>query len=147
MQMIPNKLYLAMNAAMFIAYNGSEDAPIPGNEIVDYSNLNKRALEPVLQKLSNAGIIVSIKGARGGYFMPRPESKTLSDVASAFIENVIPEKHEFLGYDELINTTLKKSHQNWLKSLSEVSFARLCNDARKSGYVPEFKEPVLYFSI
>ncbi len=147
MQMIPNKLYLAMNAAMFIAYNGSEDSPVPGNEIVDYSNLNKRALEPVLQKLSNAGIIVSIKGARGGYFMPSPDTVTLRDVAAAFIENVIPEKHEFLGYDELINTTLKDCHKKWLNSLSDMTFAKLCNDARSAGYVPEYKEPVLYFSI
>jgi len=145
--MIPNKLYLAMNAAMFIAYNGSEDVPVAGNEIVDYSNLNKRALEPVLQKLSGANIIVSVKGARGGYFMPTPDKTTLRGVAEAFITNVIPEKHEFLGYDELINSTLLECHQNWLNSLSKVTFAKLCENARSSGFLPEIKEPILNFSI
>lgn len=147
MQIIPNKLYLAMNAAMFIAYKGSEETPVVGSEIVDYSNLNKRALEPVLQKLSGADIIVSVKGARGGYFMPTPCTTTLRDVAEAFITNIVPEKHEFLGYDELINSTLTQCHQNWLKSLSKVTFEKLCENARSSGFLPKVKEGVLYFSI
>lgn len=147
MQLLPNKLYLAMNAAMFIAYNGSEYAPVSGSSIVDYSNLNKRALEPVLQKLSSAGIIVSVKGARGGYYMPSPDEVTLKDIADAFITRIVPEQHEFLGYDEFVDMKLKQCHESWLDSLSDITFKRLCQKARNSGHIPKLESPVLHFSI
>lgn len=147
MQLLPNKLYLAMNAAMFIAYNGTEEVPVAGSEIVEYSNLNKRALEPVLQKLSSAGLIISVKGAKGGYYMPTPESTSLRDIARAFISSVVPDKHEFSGYDVLIDVTLMQSHDRWLESLSDVTFKQLCQRARNSGQIPAHKAPVLNFAI
>lgn len=147
MQLLPNKLYLAMNAAMFIAYNGNEEIPVAGSEIVEYSNLNKRALEPVLQKLSSTGIIISVKGARGGYYMPAPEETTLRDVAEAFISRVVPDKHEFAGYDTLVDSKLLQCYDSWLDSLSDITFKRLCQKARNSGQIPTHKVPVLSFSI
>ncbi|MGH1403705.1 MAG: RrF2 family transcriptional regulator [Alphaproteobacteria bacterium] len=147
MQFIQNKLYLAMNAAMFIAYNGSEEQPVPGSAIVDYSNMNKRALEPVLQRLSSAGLVVSIKGARGGYYMSRPEHTTLRDIAEAFIDRVVPEKHEFEGYDSILDEKLENFYDGWLDSLSDITFSRLCVKARNSGKISKFSAPVLNFSI
>ncbi len=147
MQFIPNKLYLAMNAAFFIAYNGSEEQPVPGSAIVDYSNLNKRALEPVLQKLSSSGFIISIKGARGGYYMTQPEKTTLRDVAEAFIEEPVPQKHEFAGYCDFLDEKILESYDAWLQSLSGTSFKILCFNAKRSGQVPKVSSPILNFSI
>lgn len=147
MQMIPNKLYLAMNAVMFIAYNGSEENPVPGNVIVEYSNLNKRALEPIMQKLSSAGIVVSIKGAKGGYYMSNPDETTFRDVAEAFIARVTPEKHDFAGYDEFIDKKLIQCYESWLDSLSDTTITKLCNKAKSTGTLVGTKEPVLNFSI
>ena len=147
MQFIQNKLYLALNAALFIAYNGSDELPVPGSAIVDYSNLNKRALEPVLQRLSSAGLIVSIKGAKGGYYMARPASTTLRDVADAFIEHTVPEKHDFGGYDLLLDQHLEDCYGNWLNALSRITFSKLCGEAQKNGGLQKFTAPVLNFSI
>ncbi len=147
MQFTPNKLYLAMNAAFFIAYNGSEECPVPGSAIVEYSNLNKRALEPVLQKLSSAGLIVSIKGARGGYYMTRPEHTSLRDIAEIFIEQTVPQKHEFEGYGAILDTKIENSYTAWLNSLSDTAFSRLCLEAKKSGQISAVSTPVLNFSI
>lgn len=147
MQFIQNKLYLAMNAAFFIAYNGREECPVPGSAIVEYSNLNKRALEPVLQKLSSAGLIVSIKGARGGYYMTRPEHTSLRDIAEIFIEQTVPQKHEFEGYGAILDTKIENSYTAWLNSLSDTAFSRLCLEAKKSGQISAVSTPVLNFSI
>ena len=147
MQIIPNKLYLAMNAALFIAYNGSENQPVSGSAIVEYCDLNKRALEPVLQKLSKADIIVSVKGAKGGYFMPNPEDVSLKDIVEAFIEDVIPKKHDFSGYTDILNDTLFHCHQDWIASLSAITFKRLCQDARSTGALNPINKPVLNFTI
>lgn len=147
MQMLSNKLYLAMNAALFIAYNGTEDVPVSGSAIVDYCNLNKRALEPILQRLSGEGLIESIKGAKGGYYMPHPDAVTLRDVADAFITDVVPQKHDFAGYNSVLDDKLEQCYDSWLDSLSDISFKRLCHNARTLGQVAPINEPVLNFAI
>lgn len=147
MQFTSNKLYLAVNAAMFIAYNGSEERPVPGSAIVDYCGLNKRALEPVLQRLSQANLVVSVKGARGGYYMPSPDAHSLADVAQAFIARIVPEKHEFVGYGDILDDILQESYYAWFDNLSDVTFQGLCRKAKASGDIPKFKPPVLNFSI
>lgn len=147
MQLIPNKLYLAMNAAMFIAYNGSEDTPVSGSAIVDYCKLNKRALEPVLQRLSGEGLIVSVKGAKGGYYMPNPENTTLKEVIEAFDVKIIPDKHEFSGYNDILDARLELCFDGWLDSLSDINFKRLCHTARTEGELEPITTPVLNFAI
>ncbi len=147
MQMISNRVYLAMNAAFFIAYNGNDDLPVAGSAIVEYSNLNKRALEPVLQRLSGADIIVSVKGAKGGYYMAHPEKTTLRDVVEAFIEGIVPEKHEFLGYDIVLDEVLTEGYNTWLENLGQTTFKDLCTKARNSGKIPVQENPILNFAI
>lgn len=119
-----------MNAALFIAYNGSEDLPVSGGEIVEYCNLNKRALEPILQRLAAENIVISVKGSKGGYYMPQSEDITLRDVAEAFIRDVVPQKHEFSGYNEILDQKLELCFDGWLDSLSDISFKRLCHKAK-----------------
>lgn len=136
-----------MNAAMFIAYNGTEDAPVSGSAIVEHCNLNKRALEPVLQRLSSADIIVSVKGAKGGYYMQHPERTTLGDVAQAFVTRIVSDKHDFAGYDDLIDDALDMCYESWLDSLSDVSFKHLCRRAKQSGQIMPVQTPVLNFAI
>ena len=147
MQLLSNKLYLAMNAAMFIAYNGNEDTPVSGNAIVDYCHLNKRSLEPVLQRLSGEGIIVSVKGAKGGYYMPQPENTTLREIVEAFVDSVVPNKHEFAGYNDILDEKLENCYGGWLDSLSDISFKRLCHKARNSGHLNPINTPILNFAI
>lgn len=147
MQFISNKVYLAMNAALFIAYNGDEDSPVAGSEIVEYCGLNKRALEPVLQKISGAGLVVSTKGAKGGYHMPSPDKVTLRDITEIFIENIIPEKHDFSGYNDVLSPSIQKSYEQWLSALESVTIEKLCKNAREQGTLNTIKAPVLNFAI
>ncbi len=147
MQFLPNKLYLAMNAAMFIAYNGDVDNPVSGGSIVDYCGLNKRALEPVLQRLSGAGIIISIKGAKGGYYMPSQDVVTLADIVKAFVERIVPDRPEFSGYNSLLDKELESSYSLWLENLSTTNFKQLCNRAHDAGGIEPITEPILNYDI
>ncbi len=147
MQFVSNKLYLALNAALFIAYNGDEESPVAGSEIVEYCGLNKRALEPVLQKLSGAGLIVSTKGSKGGYHMPKPDKISLKDIAETFTSNITPKKHDFSGYHDVLIPAVQDGYKEWLKSLSGVTFAMLCADAREKGTLNKIKSPILNYAI
>jgi len=147
MQLLPNKLYLAMNAAMFIAYNGDVDNPVSGVAIVDYCGLNRRALEPVLQRLAGEGIIISIKGAKGGYYMPNQDIVTLRDIAEAFIDKAFPDRPEFSGYNSLLDKELEGSYSLWLESLSKSSFDQLCDRARDIDNLEPIADTVLHYDI
>ena len=120
--------------------------PLPGSAIVAYCDLNKRALEPVLQKLANAKLVTSIKGAKGGYYMPCPEKTTLRDIAETFIKTPVPEKHDFAGYNTILNESLETAHSQWLESLGKLTFKHLCLNA-KDAKLTLLKPSVLSFSI
>ncbi len=146
MQLLPNKLYLAMNASFFIAYNGNEETPISGAAIVEYFNLNKRALEPVLQRLSGAEVVISMKGARGGYYMPDPKNTTLRDIVNTFIETVTPDKFENTAYDNILNDGIALGYHAWLEKLDGITFQDLCDTAHDQD-IPLLEGSVLNFSI
>lgn len=146
MQLLPNKLYLAINAALFIAYNGNEERPVAGVDIVEYFDLSRRALEPVLQTLSAAKIVTSMKGARGGYFMLRPQDMTVGDVMRAFVTSASPRKFADNAYNALLDKKLQSTYQDWLSDLSQITFQTLCDQARASD-IPRAETPVLNFAI
>lgn len=146
MNLLPPRLYTAMNAALFIAYNGRKERPVSGTSIVEFCGLKERALEPVLQKLSNAGIIVSVKGARGGYYVADLDNVTLRDIVECFVSSPVPKDSEFGGFSQILEDRLVSSYSEWLEVLEETSLRHLCNRALVSQ-VPTYDAPPLDFVV
>lgn len=141
MELLPNRLKVAMNVALFIAYNGRADRPVPNTEIVGYfPHLKERSLEPVLQKLSSAGIITSIKGSKGGYYVEDPENTTLKDIFECFIGSAMEDEGHFGSYERILDEQVEDWYQRGLGMLSVVSLKYLCNEARKQ-YIPTLETP------
>ncbi len=147
MKLIPSKLTMAMNAALFIAYNGREDKPVSGASIVEYFGLKERALEPVLQKLSSAGIIVSIKGPKGGYFVKDTEQTTLKDIVRAFIKAPVPANDTFGTYGDILAGRIRHSLDCWMDALSEITLKDLCAQAESRDLPTLETPPVLDFVV
>lgn len=60
-------------------------------EVADRLGVARRGLEPVLQALSRAGLLDSVRGPRGGYRLARrPREIPLADVLAAVAEGVEP---------------------------------------------------------
>lgn len=133
---------MAMRAAFYIAYNGREDRPVTSAEIVEHYGLGERALEPVLQRLSNAGIIVSIKGPKGGYYVSDPVDTSLKDVIECFFDSAIDrEEHPHPDpMDRILFERLEDGFEKWLGMKSTTSLQYLCNEARKS-HIPTIESP------
>ncbi|MCB1591521.1 MAG: Rrf2 family transcriptional regulator [Alphaproteobacteria bacterium] len=130
-----------MNVALFIAYNGREDRPVPNAEIVAYfDHLKERSLEPVLQKLSGSGIITSIKGSKGGYYVEDPENTTLRDIFECFVDSASPEDGGFGSYERILSAQIEDWYGKGLGMLSVTSLKYLCNEARKA-YIPTIETP------
>ncbi|MEJ0010742.1 MAG: Rrf2 family transcriptional regulator [Alphaproteobacteria bacterium] len=69
--LVPSKkLFYAVEAVLFIAYNG-KTGPIAGSEVAAQQGLPARYLEPLMQKLVKAGILKGVRGPQGGYILGR----------------------------------------------------------------------------
>lgn len=63
--------------ALFEIMKASEFYPITIKEISDKTNISKNYFEQILNSLRNAGIISSIKGKNGGYFLAKPAEEIM----------------------------------------------------------------------
>lgn len=69
--------------ALHLARRGG-DAPVTGRDIASQERLPSDYVEQIMLKLRRAGIVVSTRGAHGGYRLSRaPEQITVRDVISA----------------------------------------------------------------
>lgn len=67
---LTKKLLFAIEAVVDIAYNAG-DKTVQGSEITRRQGIPPRFLEPVLQQLVRAGVLVGVRGPRGGYRLAR----------------------------------------------------------------------------
>ncbi len=71
-------------AAVELARRASDDAPVGLRTICDAQRVPARFLVHILLELKRAGIVVSVRGAAGGYRLARPpESITLQELRAA----------------------------------------------------------------
>ncbi|ASM39818.1 Rrf2 family transcriptional regulator [Campylobacter sp. RM12327] len=74
--------------ALFEIMKASEVSPITIKEIAKKTGISKNYFEQILNSLRNAGIISSIKGKNGGYFMAKsPDEISFLDAFSALETN------------------------------------------------------------
>ncbi len=68
---------------LHLARRGGED-PVPARELAEAEALPADYVEQILLKLRRAGLVSSVRGARGGYLLARPASQvTVKDVVEA----------------------------------------------------------------
>jgi len=64
-------LFHGIEAMLDIAYHGRDGKLVRSAEITERAGIDRRALEPVLQKLVIEGLLTSIRGPNGGYRLTR----------------------------------------------------------------------------
>jgi Rrf2 family iron-sulfur cluster assembly transcriptional regulator len=63
---------VAVSIMVDVAFHGSRQATVNVADIAERLGLARRSMEPVLQSLSRAGLLESVRGPRGGYRLGRP---------------------------------------------------------------------------
>lgn len=67
--------------AMFDLALNSGQGPIPLNNVAERQNISGHYLEQLIALLKKAGLVKSVRGAQGGYFLARdPEEITIGDI-------------------------------------------------------------------
>ncbi len=131
---LPKKCHLAMQATLCIACHQS-GGRVRSADIVKHYKLNDRALEPVLQTLSRAGIIEGTLGAQGGYTVPHPESVTLADLVRLFTDERDPSA-TLPDMGKTLSPSLERAYKTYLTSLSQYTLAGLRDTLLQRGLDP-----------
>lgn len=78
----------ALRAVIHMAINGKEN-PISVKNITDIEEISPIFLEQIFTKLKKGGIIHSIRGAKGGFYLARdPKQITVKDIFNAVEESL-----------------------------------------------------------
>ncbi len=99
---IPTKPRYGLRALLDIAMHQRPDGPVMLRDIARRQQISERYLEHVLTSLRNAGLVKSIRGAKGGYYLGRtPADVTVMDVFSATAGT--PELVECIAHSDSCN--------------------------------------------
>jgi Rrf2 family protein len=83
---------VAVTVMLDVAFHGGRSSTVSAADIAERLGLARRGMEPLLQTLSRAGLLESVRGPRGGYRLGRPrrDIKVSDIVAVALAEDADP---------------------------------------------------------
>lgn len=134
----PRITQYALEAVLDIAWHG-RNGPVQSKEITARQGIPRRYLEQVMQEMVRGGLLVGVRGPRGGYRLARdPAAITIGDVAR-IIESLGPPEEERGGPSQsalgqsIVAPLLHETRQGLLDRLNAVSIQDLCARASSAG--------------
>jgi Rrf2 family protein len=122
------KVDYAIRAAVELA--SADDAPVKGERIAQAQEIPLKFLENILLELRHHGLVQSLRGVEGGYWLARPpEEITLADVIRAVegplanVRGVRPEAVEYSGSAEPLRDVWVAVRASMRSVLEEVTLA------------------------
>ena len=68
-----DRVMTAVSLMLDIAFHAGRSGTVNAGDIADRLGLARRGMEPLLQTLSRAGLLDSVRGPKGGYRLGRPQ--------------------------------------------------------------------------
>lgn len=118
---ISNKSRYGLRAVVYLGINYQKEN-ISLKEISDRENISKRYLEQIFAELKKGGIINSIKGTKGGYFLTRkPSDITVRSIIELFEGNIeVIEDTDNYNVEDLEYTIINNVWNKMSKALTDV---------------------------
>jgi Rrf2 family protein len=151
---LSTKSRYGLRAIFDIAYH-SIGLPTQIKEISRRQGVTPRYLEQIFQKLKRAGIVKSIRGPKGGYYLARkPEKIAVGDVIRAMEESMEPVfcarpskgrkkcRRESHCVAQLI---WREAGQRISEYFDSVSIEKMCQMAKELGIEKQLNHRFMYF--
>lgn len=153
---LSTKSRYGLRAIFDIAYH-SGGLPTQIKEISKRQGVTPRYLEQIFQKLKVAGLIKSIRGPKGGYYLARePEKISVADVIRAVEETIDPvlcarrskakNKKKCRREKNCVARVIWQEASKLLHQyFSSVSIAQICQRAQEMGIEKQLDHRFMYF--
>ncbi len=161
---LSTKSRYGLRAIFDIAYHAG-GLPTQIKEISKRQGVTPRYLEQIFQKLKEAGLIKSIRGPKGGYYLARePEKISVADVIWAVEETIDPvfcaSRSKMKSNRSKMKSNKKKCKREkncvarliWQEAgqllnqyFSSVSIAQMCRRAQEMGIEKQLDHRFMYF--
>jgi len=139
---LSKKALYAIEAVLDIAYHAGAE-PVQSREITRRQGIPRRYLEQALQQLVREGILVGVRGPRGGYRLARERRRiTIGDIARV-VRSVETQEtaDKNLSESELglrvVQPLWDELQEEIMKSLDATTIDDLCDRARAEGVESE----------
>jgi Rrf2 family protein len=126
MPLLPHKANLVIGAVVDVAMYSVEE-PVTGRDLADRLHLPRRYLESALQALVREGILVGVRGARGGYKLAKaPGAISVYDIFEA-VKTEIEEQSGLLR--TFVVSALTQAEQGFASALKRITVEDLVHSA------------------
>lgn len=150
MASLNKKLFYAVEAVLYIAYNSGHGA-ISSRDIAARQGLPARYLEVLMQKLVRGGILRGIRGPNGGYVLAKERRRiTMSDICEILFDEADEKDEKGYGGTKLgkqvVRPVWQRAEAQMFEALKQVSLAELCEEAQAKN-IKRSAEEKLDFAI
>jgi Rrf2 family iron-sulfur cluster assembly transcriptional regulator len=139
---LSKKALYAIEAVLDIAYHAGAE-PVQSREITRRQGIPRRYLEQALQQLVREGILVGVRGPRGGYRLARERRRiTIGDIARV-VRSVETQEAADKNLSEsdlglrVVQPLWDELQEEIMKSLDATTIDDLCDRARAEGVESE----------
>jgi len=135
---LSKKMLFAIEAVLDIAYHASA-GPVQSREITRRQGIPRRYLEQALQHLVRKGLLLGVRGPRGGYRLARERRRiSIGDIVRVVREmetsnNLIENSPSSALGDQVVRPLWLELQNDLMDRLDVLSVDDLCNRANKAG--------------
>ena len=142
-----DRAMLAVTIVLDVAFHAGRGGTVSANDIADRLGSARRGLEPLLQGLTRAGLLESLRGPRGGYRLGQPARSihVLDIVQAALAADTDPNDGPAGKLQELVVDALwQELNQAACASLAATTVEDLLKRAAAAGLRRPTAEPINY---
>ena len=136
MPLLPRKGILAIAAVIDVALHAS-GRPVSAKALAERHALPPRHLEPVLQALVRDGILLGIRGPRGGYRLAREQRNITAEeilrAAGTVEDPAAPPAAESRLVSAVVLPALAQAERAFALALGQISVEELTRTAQTAG--------------
>ena len=139
---LSRKTLFAIEAVLDIAYHSSAE-PVQSREITERQGIPRRYLEQALQNLVRHGVLVGVRGPRGGYRLARERRRITVGEIVRIVHSAEPEEEdEEIDLNSALGTMVvrplwQQLQQSIMAQLDQVTVDELCLRANDAGIASE----------
>ncbi|MCX8667181.1 Rrf2 family transcriptional regulator [Acetobacteraceae bacterium B3987] len=144
-----DRILTALSIMLDVAFHAGRSGVVSGADIAKRSGLLRRGIEPVLQALSRAGLLDSVRGPKGGYRLGRsPRVVSLHEIVCA-----VGIRDQVAAFQEKGNNPLQslviaplwaELNDGIKERLSGITLADLLQQAERSGLERPRQAPISF---